>query len=482
MNLNSETIDFIDAHRNDDVRLLALQARKQSNVDLPTALTQIAGWQAAACKIPSWHMVDGILYPPHLSLEQCSSEATALYKAMVVERHKEVDAEKQRARDTEKQEAVTTEKQVAAVEKQAKPTNRVESCKEKSGSLADLTGGFGIDCAFLSKQFASATYVERQEILCQLATHNFPLLGLDHISVAHNDAIAYLQQMSTVDWIFIDPARRDGSGGKTVAIADCEPNISLIEPLLLSKARKVMVKLSPMLDLSLAIQHLQYVEEVHIISVNNECKELLLILGHKDEEDRSTSSQKQTLSLQSQSTPSQNLSKPLQDHSNSNIPIHCINLINKEGSSKQHQKQTLLFSRSSELSSPCQYTDTLGSYLYEPNASILKAGAFRSVAYIYKVKKLHANSHLYTSQQIVENFPGRQFRITAVCPFSKKEMKTMLSDTKKANITVRNFPSTVAELRKRTKLPEGGDVYLFATTLYNEQKVMIKCERISVIA
>lgn len=410
MKLNDDTLLFIREHRDDDVRNLALQAQKYPGVDMPAALTQIAGRQAAGEKIPSWQAVEGVLYPKHLSLEQCSSEATARYKATVI----------------------------------------ADSASTVTGNLfdtlTDLTGGFGIDCAFLSTGFRQATYVERQEALCEIASHNFPLLALNRIQVKNEDGIRHLQEMEPVDWIFIDPARRDGHGGKTVAIADCEPNVTELETLLLTKARHVMVKLSPMLDLSLAIQDLKQVEAAHIVSVNNECKELLLILGHS------------TVAPE-------------------NIPIHCVNLQTKEGKSVEGTEQPFTFTRSEEQSTPCEYTAHPDRYLYEPNASILKAGAFRSIAYTYKVEKLHPNSHLYTSDERIEYFPGRSFRISGLCTLNKKEMKAVLGDIKKANITVRNFPSSVAELRKRIKLSEGGDVYLFATTLNNEQKVLIRCEK-----
>lgn len=403
MTLNDDTLHFIREHCNDDVRTLALQAPKHPGVDMPTALVQIAGRQAAADKIPSWHAVEGIVYPRHLSLEQCSSEATARYKASVM-------------------------------------------AGSSTDTLTDLTGGFGIDCAFLSTAFRRATYVERQEALCEIATHNFPLLGLNHIDIKNGDALHHLQEMPPADWIFIDPARRDGHGGKTVAIADCEPNVAELEPLLLSKAQHVMVKLSPMLDLAMAMQDLKQVQEAHIVSVNNECKELLLILGHTAV-------------------------------ATEDVPIHCINLQTKAGRTADDAMQSFTFTRAAELSSRCNYADTPGAYLYEPNASILKAGAFRNIAYIYKVEKLHPNSHLYTSDEPVKNFPGRSFRVTGVCTLNKKEMKTTLGDIKKANITVRNFPATVVELRKRIKLGEGGSVYLFATTLSKEEKVLIRCEK-----
>ncbi len=389
--LSQSTIEFIRTHSRDDVRLLALQAPRYSDVDMPAAIVQIAGRQAAANKIPSWQSIEELWYPRHLSMEQCSSEITAQYKSTLA------DGE----------------------------------------TLADLTGGFGIDCAFMASRFRKVSYVERQEELCEIAKHNFPLLGLKHITVYNEDGVAHLQKMEPVDCIFIDPARRNEHGGKTIAISDCEPDVEELEELLLSKGKQIIIKLSPMLDLTLALKNMKHVREVHVISVNNECKELLLIIGNEP-------------SLL--------------------IPIHCINLTPKE-------KQTFTFTREGELTSECLYTKEPGKYLYEPNASILKAGAFRSIASRYEVKKLHPNSHLYTSDLWIENFPGRSFLITGQCSFNKKEIKETIGELKKANITVRNFPATVAEIRKRTKLSDGGEVYLFATTLSNEQKVFIKCSK-----
>lgn len=401
MTLNEDTLRFIRAHRRDDVRNLALQARKYPEVDMPTAIMQISGWQVAKEKVPTWAGKEDILYPVHLSMEQCSSEVTARYKAEII--------------------------------KKTRALNNTDT-------FTDLTGGFGIDCAFLSACFRQATYVERQQTLCETADHNFPLLDLHHITVCNEDSVQHLQSMSPVDWIFIDPARRDGHGGKTVAIGDCEPDVAGLEDLLLQKAQHVMIKLSPMLDLTLAVNDLQHVQEAHIISVNNECKELLLVLGHND-----------ILSAE-------------------DIPIHCINLTHQQG------QQALTFTRKQEKNCECSYSSVLKAYLYEPNTSILKAGAFRSLTSIYKVEKLHPNSHLYTSDQYITDFPGRKFRIADSCSFNKKEVKDMLDAEKKANLTVRNFPASVAELRKRLKLAEGGDTYLFATTLADEKKVLIYCK------
>ena len=396
MQISAETIRFIEENATADVRSLALQAKKYPEVDMAVAVVQIAGRQIAEAKIPSWYQVEGLLYPKHLSMEQCSSEATALYKMGLLE----------------------------------------------GETFADLTGGFGIDCSFLSRKFKQADYVERQAELCALAEHNFPLLDLN-IGVHHEDGVEYLKQMQPVDVLFLDPARRDGHGGKTVAISDCEPDVSALEELLVEKAKTVMVKLSPMLDLSLALKSLKHVQEVHIVSVNNECKELLLLL------------QKGAVS--------------------SDIKIHCEHIVNS--CEHQHYAFTLLEEHTSE----CPLAEAVGAYLYEPNASILKAGAYRSLTQAYSVEKLHASSHLYTSAHFIENFPGRRFKVEAVSGFGKKELKEFMQGMEKANLTIRNFPSSVADLRKRLKLKEGGEDYLFATTLADESKVLVKCRKVPLV-
>ena len=398
MTLTEATLRFIAEHRRDDVRVLALQAGKYPDVDMPTALTQIAGRQTAETKIPTWAATEGILYPPHLSMEQCSSEVTARYKASVVSGY-----------------------------------------NSPYHSLADLTGGFGIDFSFLAPHFRQATYVERQKVLCQAARHNFPLLGLSATHVIHADGVDYLRQMPAVDWLYLDPARRNGHGGKTVAIADCEPDVTALETLLLEKAVHVLVKLSPMLDLAQALHTLKHVVAAHVVSVAGECKELLLVLARGE--------------------------APQAD----DVPIRCVNLSTTD--------DAFTFTRHEEQEASCHYADAPRAYLYEPNASLLKAGAFRSLSYIYKVEKLHTNSHLYTSDEALPYFPGRMFRIDGWRGFGKHEVKELLNDIRKANLTIRNFPTTVAELRKRLKLGEGGETYLFATTLNDGRKILLRCSK-----
>ena len=380
---------FIAEHRNDDVRTLALQAARYPGVDMREAVTQIEGWQHASTKLPEWAAVEGIVYPPRISMEQCSSSATALYKASLM----------------------------------------------KGSTFADLTGGFGIDCSYISRNFSKAHYVERNENLCSVAAHNFALLGLGHIEIINGNSEQVLQTLPPCDWIFLDPARRDGAGKKVVALADCEPDVAALREQLLQKARRVMVKCSPMLDITAACRQLGCVSEVHTVAVNNECKELLFIL---DSEAAGA------------------------------IRVCCVNIVN--GSA-----QTFAFPM--DDAPEAGYAPEVGAYLYEPNAAIQKAGCPSSLATSYGVQKLHRNSNLYTSDALAAQFPGRIFKVTGVAGFSKSELKMLLGDLKRANLTVRNFPDTVQQLRKRLKLSEGGDVYLFATTLADGRKVLVRCEK-----
>lgn len=392
MFISEETKDFILQHVDDDVFKLGFNASRYPEVNMPVAIVQIEGRQKAKTKLPTWYANPDIIYPPHLALEQCSSEKTAAYKAALIE----------------------------------------------GNTLADLTGGLGVDCSFLSKKFKNAVYVEQQEVLYKLATHNFGALGLHNIKTVHADSVEYLQNMSPVSAIYIDPARRNKEGGKVFALSDCEPDVTEIGGLLREKAEKVLIKLSPMLDVDMALQQMTETAEVHIISSNNECKELLLLIDSKQH-----------------SSPS----------------IHCIN-INKTAT------QTFSFNRDEEATSECKYTSTLQTFLYEPNASVLKAGAFKIVGIRFNLDKLNPNSHLYTSDKLIPDFPGKVFRITDHTSFNKKDLHNFLTGMKKANIIVRNFTMTAVELHKRLKLADGGDDYLFATTLENGLHTIIKGEKL----
>ena len=392
--IDSKTTEFIIAHKQDDVRTLALQAAKYHDIDINEALVQISGRQIAEKKIPSWANEIQILYPKHLSMEQCSSEVTARYKASLV----------------------------------------------NGDTLTDLTAGFGVDFSFIARNFKKADYVERQETLCEIAKHNFNILGLAHVSIHNTDGIEYLKTMQPVDCLFLDPARRDANGGKTVAISECEPDVCKLEPLLVEKGRKVLIKLSPMLDMHSALNELENVREIHIVSVNNECKELIIILEKK--------------AIASQGAVQE-------------ITITCEQIVNN------FPPQHFSFTLSEEKSSACPTTEKIGNYIYEPGAALLKAGPYRLLTTRFDVEKLHPNSHLYTSEKLID-FPGRCFQVIGYSGFGKKELKAFLKDIDKANLTVRNFPATVAELRKKLKLKEGGELYIFATTLTNGEKVLIK--------
>lgn len=384
--IDKYTQDFIREHAGDDVRSLALQAARYPEVDMRVAATQIEGRRLAKSKLPAWAAVEGVIYPVRLSMEQCSSEVTARYKAGLV----------------------------------------------RGTHLADLTGGFGIDCSYMSESFEKATYIERNEELCRIASHNFALLQkpVQVINANSEEALASLPHQ---DWIFIDPARRDKAGNKVVSLSDCEPDVCQLESLLLQKATHVMVKCSPMLDISQAIRELRSVMEVHVVSVNNECKELLLILGEEGNED---------------------------------IPIRTVNF---HGDAVQE----FAYSAAAESSASCHYASSMGRYLYEPNSALMKAGCYRLPAERYGLDKLHPNTHLYTSDSLVSDFPGRVFKVEGCYGFSKKELKAL--DCRQANLAVRNFPEHVDTLRKRLRIGDGGDIYLFATTLHDESKVLVKC-------
>ena len=392
--MNQATIDFIRKHAEADVRQLALQGTKNPEVDLTFALDQIAGRQKAKTKLPTWATIDGIIYPPHLSMEQCSSEQTAGYKA---------------------------------------------SLAGKGALMVDLTAGFGVDMAFMSQGFQKAVHVEQQMPLCAISSENFKLLGLNHIEVVCADGIEYLHQLNHADLIFLDPARRDDHGARTYGIADCTPNVLELHDELLQKADRIMIKLSPMLDWRKAVEDLGNVNEVHIVSVDNECKELLLILS-KDK-------------------------KPLK--------LFCVN---NNQVFEGDQGDWLNDSSAAEIRVPVPLISQ--AYLFEPNASIMKAGCFTLLEQRFKVSQLDKNSHLFVSDRDISDFPGRRFSIEKTTSMNKRELKAALAGIDKANITVRNFPLSVAELRKRLKLKEGGDLYLFATTIAGHQHQLFLCRKI----
>ena len=394
--MNQAILDFIREHAEADVRQLALQGTKNPEVDLAFALDQIAGRQKAKTKLPSWAAIDGIVYPPHLSMEQCSSEQTAQYKASIA---------------------------------------------GKGALMVDLTAGFGVDMAFISPNFQRAIHVERQPQLCAISSENFKLLGLNHIEVICADGVDYLHQLDHADLIYIDPARRDDHGGRTYGISDCTPNVLELRDELLQKADRIMLKLSPMLDWRKAVEDLGNVSEVHIVSVDNECKELLIILCNG-----------------------------LTRTNTGGVCVVCVNLL----SNGDHE----IFAFNQDDSPFSSVFVRCPKYLFEPNASIMKAGCFTLLEQRFGVAQLDKNSHLFVSDIDICDFPGRRFFIEKTTSMNKRELKAALADIDRANITVRNFPMSVAELRKRLKLKDGGDLYLFATTIAGHQHQLFLCRKI----
>lgn len=402
---NEATRLFIQQHRQEDVRLLALRGSKDPEVDLPFALQQIDGYQRAQEKLPSWAAVEGILWPAHLSMEQCSSEQTAQYKAEVA---------------------------------------------GQGGVFVDLTAGFGVDAAFIAKGFQKAVCVELKPELCAISSSNFKILGLSQIEVVNGNGIDYLHTMAPADLVFIDPARRDEHGGRTYGIADCTPNVLDFIEELLEKAQRVMIKLSPMLDWRKAVEDIgrEHVAIVHIVSVANECKELLLeVKGWKGEKMKKAKETK----------------------------VVCVNLLS-DGSRECFEFDT-------DVPSPTKtfhpFTLLPFHLLYSPNASVMKAGCFELLAERFGATPLHQNSHLFVSDKEVPDFPGRGFIIERITSMNKRELKEGLAGITQANIAVRNFPMSADELRRRLKLRDGGNIYIFATTVEKAGNRLLICRKIS---
>ncbi len=439
------TAEFIQEYREKDTRQLALQSARFPNVDMPYALDQIKGWQTARRKLPTWAACDGIVYPPHLSMEQCSSEPTAQYKFNLA---------MEWARRIESSEL------------------RVES----SSSMTDLTGGFGVDFSFTSCAFVSATYVERNEQLCHMVEHNLPLLGIDNAKVVCADAVDYLSTLDMQTMIFLDPARRDQHGAKTVMLADCTPDVVQLLPQLLKKSRFTMLKLSPMLDWHKAVEDLPgTVREVHIVSVGGECKELLLVLSEEIESELKVfcadleaggGSGEAGLSSSSSGSSCSSLSSEPSFPSTPSSPSHP-STPSLSASLFVYAPGSLRPAHNSKL------TTQNSKFLHEPNASIMKAGCFDELAAAYGVSPVSRNSHLFLSAEPVDGFPGRSFSIERVTTLNKRELRQALAGIEKANIATRNFPLSVAELRKRLKLKDGGDVYIFATTTAEDEHLLL---------
>ncbi|KFI52198.1 THUMP-like domain-containing protein [Bifidobacterium biavatii] len=561
--MSPETARFAAEHRNEDVRELALKAKRTDELDLPMALDQIAGWQTARTKLPQWAACEDIIYPPHISMEQCSSEFTAQYKAEVARRVVQ-DSECRRCVDNANAAAREPGEAAGGNASDDAADNGVDRVQQEAacpGTMIDLTGGFGVDFSYIARGFERAIYVERQKHLCELAEHNMRALGLEHVMIVNDDAETVLGELATVAsasaqlagmivdvanrrrspsqpaadsptaiedrlclrsvgstvvepsprnavgvsltaqpsrggrgsasildktaaaLIFIDPARRDAHGGRTVAIEDCTPNVLALRDRLLAAAPHVMIKLSPMLDWRKAVADFRgAVGEVHIVSTGNECKELLLVLNREtnttvhvccvNDGDRldyvipgdfavGDAGFESGLSLR------KDFSTPLRSARNDT---------GKVAGFARNDGGKAVSSRSLGRT-PLPETIT---YLYEPNASIMKAGCFALVEERYGVTQIGPNSHLFVSGEArpIADFPGRAFAVETVTGMGKKELKQALANLAKANIAVRNFPLTAVQLRKKLRLNDGGDTYLFATTLAGAKHVILRCRRL----
>ena len=391
MKQNEQFRQFIREHASDDPMRLLLSASNYPDVDVPFAVEQLLARRQIKEKLPTWYQNDALLFPAKITAEQCSSEQTALYKQRLV---------------------------------------------KEDEALCDLTGGLGIDSYYFSRKVRSVTYIERFPAYCEAAKANFEVLGAGNIKVLQGDAAEWIGQMEGIDLFYIDPARRGEGNRRLFALHDCEPDLTKLLPLLLQRAPKVIAKLSPMADIQMTLEQLPGTREIHVLSVRNECKELLFVVEGGE--------------------------------TSASIPIHCIHFDVQGG------EQSFTFTLTEEQQAQVSLASAIGSYLYEPNASLLKAGAFKSIAARLHLQKLHISSHLYTSDQPVMDFPGRIFQIEEVIPFHNKVCKQLPQSLPQANITVRNFPLSVDALRKKTRIREGGSVYLFATTLASGEKVLVK--------
>lgn len=396
MYLSPEIKLFIREHFNEDTNRLMLSASRYPEMNVPFAVDQILARRQIREKLPSWYAYEDLIFPSRISAEQCSSEQTAFYKQGLL----------------------------------------------KGNSFCDLTGGLGVDCYYFAKKARSATYIERYPAYCEAARHNFDVLGAAHIRIIQADVREIVQSLQA-DTFYIDPARRSKDNKRAFALADCEPDILQLKPILLENTQRLIIKISPMADLEETLRLLPETREIHILSVRNECKELLFLL-----ENHATEYQPEK------------------------VRVYAVNLL------KDKEMPAFVFDIEEEKNAPLLTTDVVADYLYEPHAALLKSGAFKLIANRYGLRKLHRHSHLYTSSHFVPDFPGRCFAVEEILEFSGKLLKQLSRQLPQANLTTRNFPLTVAGLRKRSVIKEGGDIYLFATTLANEQKILIKTHKV----
>ena len=400
---NNLTEKFIREHRTDDVRKLALATHPQG-VDMQYALTQISGWQAARVKIPHWADTDGIIYPKHLSLEQCTSQYIAQYKASVVE-------------------------QIIG----------------KDFKMADLTGGFGVDCFFISRSAAHTGYNEMSAELASIVADNYKTLGRQDIKVSCSDASEFLSNLKddSLDLIYLDPARRGNAGQKLISISDCQPDAVVLQNELLRVSRYVMLKLSPMLDISRALTEMHHVSRVFVIGLEGECKEITLLIQRGFNGEPTI----QTVDIDAQGTPGTVIS-----------------------STKSADSALPLLIAAPEQLQP-------GTYICEPSAPYMKSALFRTIAAQTGTALLHPDTHLFWSKDKPEKFPGRTFKLEGIIPFDKRSLSNLIKT--QANLSVRNFPQTASQLQKSLKLKDGGHRYLIASTLSDLRRVLLDLSKLT---
>jgi 16S rRNA G966 N2-methylase RsmD len=384
--LKVEEIEFIQKNLNEDIVKLILQQKRFPNLDIKKLANQIKARKKAIHKLPIFAKNKKVFFPSTISWQQCSSEYTAKYKASLV----------------------------------------------TGTSIVDLTGGFGVDTHYLAQKFTKATYIEQQEKLCKIVAYNNSVFGQNNITIINDDSISAIDNIKNVDLIYLDPARRDENERKVISLEDSFPNILELQDTLLQKAKKVMLKTSPMLDIHQALRQLKNVEAVHVVAVENECKELIFVLNQKKQSE--------------------------------NIDFLCINIHrnNERDIFKTHYNNKV----------PIAYSSPK-KYIYDPNKAIHKATIFNEIGNHFNLKKLAPNTHLYTSDVLIKNFYGRIFELESILKPSKKAITV-----KKANLLVRNFPETVANLKKKLKIQDGGNQYLIAVTLENSEKQILLCKRV----
>jgi len=385
--------DFIQRHLNDDTSSLLLAAKKYPAIDVPSAVQQIEARQRLKTKLPQWHANPNLIMSGRVPAEQCSSEQTARYKRSIID----------------------------------------------GQSLCDMTGGMGVDCWYMSEGMKQAIYTERDETLCHIARHNFQALQDEQhppIEVRHGDAQTL--PLPSVDVIYLDPARRAADGSRVYAIEDSQPNIIQWQDQLLRHAKTLLVKLSPMIDLTDTLRKLHSVTQVHILALRGECKEILVKM---------------------ENTPS--ASQP--------VEVHCVDYL---------PSGTVDYTFTpSEEEAPIPTTDRVGQYLYEPDVTLMKAQAFSSLTHRYPLRQLHRDTHLMTSDHCIPAFPGRIFVVEAHIPFASKTLKRLKSHIPQANIATRNFPLTADQLRQRTGIRDGGEVYLFGVKVQGQGHQLLQCRK-----